>query len=451
MSSASASFSPQKLLAKIRILPESDHYWIAYSGGMDSHALLHAFRAIRDSVSANITAVHVDHGINQNSADWVDHCRRICTDLGIELVVRKLHGQCPRGESIESWARNRRYEVFNECVISGGMLCTAQHRDDQAETLLLQLFRGGGPRGLSAMPEIRRFGSGWLARPLLAFPRDSIREYALVNGLSWIEDDMNADQSYDRSFLRHTILTELRARWPNISGVLSRASSHQAEAAILLDELAARDMEAHSLPDPDTLSLQGMQNLSLPRCRNLIRYWFRTRGLPVPDYRTLQQILSEVVASRVDAQPCISWQGMEIRRYRQVLYLVTRSDHDADSDLHLWDLKTPLRTTLGRLQAVFCKGQGIKASALPGGQLTIHYRRGGETIQPVGRIYHHSLKKLLQEKHVPPWLRNRIPLLYLNKDLVAVAGFWIDNSFHAAADEDAWKITWEGAEKVVQK
>jgi len=448
---SSASFSPQKLLAKIRTLPESGHYWIAYSGGMDSHAMLYAFHEIRHSINANITAVHIDHGINQNSGDWADHCRRICTDLGIELVVRGLRGHCPRGESVESWARSCRYEIFNECVNPGGMLCTAHHCDDQAETLLLQLFRGGGPRGLSAMPEIRRFGSGWLARPLLEFSRDSIREYALIRDLAWIEDDMNADQNYDRSFLRHTILTELRVRWPNISGVLSRVSSHQAEAAILLDELAAYDMAAHSLPNPDTLSLHGFQYLSPPRCRNLIRYWIRARGLQVPDSRTLQQILSEVVVSRTDAQPCVPWHGMEIRRYRQVLCLVTRSDNDGELDAQLWNLSTPFSTPLGKLQAVFCRGRGIRAAAVPGGQLSIRYRRGGETIRPAGRGHLHSLKKLLQEQHVPPWLRSRIPLLYMNNDLVAVAGFWIDSSFHATADEDAWEITWEGVEKVTLK
>lgn len=444
-------FSAQTLLEKIRSLPGAARYWIAYSGGMDSHVLLHAFNEIRNSLRADLTAVHIDHGINKNSGDWAEHCRMVCTELGIQLITHRLDGQCPRGESVESWARSRRYRIFREGMGAGEVLCTAQHRDDQAETLLLQLFRGSGPKGLSAMPEIRHFGPGWLMRPLLEFPRDSLRGYALAGELSWIEDAMNADQNYDRNFLRHGILPELRVRWPNLSVVLSRAGAHQAEAAVLLDELAALDIKTHLLPDPNTLSLSGMQNLSMPRRRNLIRYWIRTLDLPAPDSRTLEHILSDVIASREDAQPCISWRGMEIRRYRQVLYLVTRPTDCDSSGTQLWNLGSPYATALGRLLAVRGRGRGISTTALPAGQLAIRYRRGGETIQPAGRKHHHALKKLLQEQHILPWLRDRIPLLYFKEELVAVAGFWIAERYRAGPDEDAWQISWEGAEKVLQK
>ena len=331
---------------------------------MDSHVLLHAFREIKHEISADISAVHVDHGINQDSAGWAEHCRVICAGLGIEFVQRTLDEQCPRGESVESWARSRRYGFFKECMSAGDILFTAQHLDDQAETMLIQLFRGSGPKGLSAMPEIRRFGSGWLARPLLRFNRDSLHDYALARGLSWIEDDMNADQDYDRSFLRHGILPQLRARWPSLSRVLARASEHQAEAAALLDNLAAFDIKTYSLPEPDTLSLNGIQNLSMARRRNMLRYWFRRRNLPVPDSSTLQHILSEVVASRVDAQPCIHWHGMEIRRYRQVLCLVTRPDHNGESVTPMWNLDTEYATCLGKLRAERGRGGGIRAASV---------------------------------------------------------------------------------------
>lgn len=416
---------------------------------MDSHVLLHAFMEIRDKVAADITALHVDHGISSKSAYWAEHCRDVCAKLGIKLIVRRLDQQCPPGDSLESWARSARFGVFKEYINSGGVVCTAQHRDDQAETILLQLFRGGGPRGLSAMPEVRRIGRGWLARPLLEFSRDSLRDYASARDLSWIEDDMNADQNYDRNFLRHTVLPLLKSRWPNVSGVLTRAGGHQAEAAALLDDIGALDLEALSLSDPDALPLSGMQNLSLPRRRNLIRYWFRSRGLPVPDSRTLRQILSEVLEARDDAQPCISWHGVEIRRYRQVLYLVTLPDGKQESTPRPWDLAMPYHARLGKLMAVRGMGRGIKVDAIPDGQVLIRYRCGGESLRPAGREHHRPLKKLLQEEHVPPWLRNYIPLLYVHEDLVAVAGFWIADSYLAGPEDDSWQISWEGAEKVI--
>ena len=334
---------------------------------------------------------------------------------------------------------------------SGDILFTAQHLDDQAETLLLQLFRGSGPRGLSAMPEMRRFGPGWMARPFLDVGRDGLREYAGEKGLSWIEDDMNSNLNFDRSFIRHGILPDLKGRWPNISGVLTRVSAHQAEAAALLDDLAALDLTGFELTSPDALSLDGFQNLSVFRRKNLIRYWLRKQGMPTPDSRILGHILTDVAGSRSDANPCISWHGIEIRRYGQILHAAKRQRGHDSSIIGPWDLDTAYHTVLGRLQAVRGNGPGIKAAAIPDKKLVVSYRRGGERIRPAAGKHHRSLKKLLQEKRVPPWYRDRIPLLYLNDDLVAVAGFWIEDRYYAGPEEDAWKITWEGVDKVTLK
>ena len=444
-------FSPQLLLSRTKLLPESNCYRIAYSGGMDSHVLLHALCEIRDSLQVNITAIHIDHGINKLSGEWAKHCNRICTGLGIELVTHRIENKCPKGESIESWARCRRYEIFRECMGTGDILLTAQHLDDQAETLLLQLLRGAGPKGLSAMPELRRFGPGWMARPLLDVARDGLREYAVMQGLSWIEDDMNEDLSFDRSFIRHGILPELKERWPNISRVLSRASAHQAEASELLDDLSALDLPAFELSVPDALSLDGFFDLSEARRRNVIRYWLRKLGMPIPDSSILSHILTDVAGSRYDASPCITWQGIEIRRYGNILHAARKQGNHDSSMAATWDLGIPYHTNLGDLQAVRGRGPGIKAAAIPDQKLVVGYRQGGESIRPATGRHHRALKKLMQEQRIPPWFRDRIPLLYLNKELVAVAGFWIEDRYYAGPDEDAWQITWEGVDKVVFK
>jgi len=243
----------------------------------------------------------------------------------------------------------------------------------------------------------------------------------------------------------------LKERWPNISGVLSRVACHQAETTSLLEELAFADLKVSSLPDPFTLSMRNFDNLSILRQKNLIRFWIKHLGMPLPDTRTLHQIMSNVVSSRYDANPCVCWQGIEIRRFRNTLYMGIKRRRPYNYNPEKWDLKFSCKTPLGELRAIPGSGRGIRLNAVRDGKLDIRYRKGGEIIQPAGNKHHRSLKNLLQENNVPPWFRDQIPLLYLEDELVAVAGFWINDSYQAAAEEESWEIIWDGAEKVVIK
>ena len=155
-----SKFSIEKLHTLLKSLPESDSYLVAYSGGMDSHVLLHSVNTLASKLRVSIRAVHINHGLSNNAGDWANHCQAVCESLDINLQVIAIDARNPKGESPESWARHQRYAVLEELLVPGEILLTAHHKDDQAETLLLQLFRGSGPDGLSSMPVDQHFGRG---------------------------------------------------------------------------------------------------------------------------------------------------------------------------------------------------------------------------------------------------------------------------------------------------
>jgi len=389
---------------------------------MDSHVLLHALSALRTELPVPVAAVHINHGLSANAPVWQQHCEKVCADLGIPLEAATVDARCPAGESPESWARRKRYAVLADRTGPGWVLLTAHHKEDQAETLLIQLFRGAGPAGLSAMPLIQSFSSGWHCRPLLDFPRSDLRQYALQQGLRWVEDESNQDQGIDRNYIRHQVLPVIKQHWPGVMETLSRVAQHQAEATKL--------------------------HLPVARRKNLIRYWMHMLQLPLPDTGHLQHILDNVIDSAIDATPCVSWPGTEVRRYRQYLYAAAPlPEHDADQVLS-WNLEQPLAISQGSLKARMTRGDGIRAVCCRQNQVQVRYRSGGETIQPAGREHHHELKKLLQDHGVPPWLRDRIPLLYIEGKFAAVPGMWIDQEFIGRDDEPCWRISWDGIDGI---
>lgn len=442
-------YSIDKLHQILESLPESDSYLIGYSGGMDSHVLLYSLHALSDKLQADIRAVHVNHGLSNNAPDWEAHCRSVCNTLDIELLVVTIDARSPKGESPESWARYRRYTELAEHLREGEVLLTAHHKNDQVETLLLQLFRGCGPDGLAAMPLSRSFGSGWHCRPLLEFSRDELQVFARETGLVWVEDESNQDVGIDRNYIRHQLLPAVREHWPGVLETLSRSARHQAEASQLLDQLGASDLAGLTGTAPGArLSVAELKRLSVPRQKNLLRYWLHQLRLPIPDAGNMRNIISDLVNSRWDAMPCITWHGVELRRYRDYLYAAEpMAAHDPEQIIN-WDLGQPVAVANGRLNARRGKGNGIKTGLCRDKYVEIRYRRGGETIQPHDRKYHHELKKLLQENAVPPWLRDRVPLLYIDGSLAAVPGKWIAAEFMGDDSEECWQLEWEGMDEI---
>ncbi|UCE90556.1 MAG: tRNA lysidine(34) synthetase TilS [Pseudomonadota bacterium] len=421
-------------------MPGATRYLVAYSGGRDSHVLLHLLSDARARLSGRaLCALHVDHGLHPDSARWARHCVATCEELGVEYEILTVHAAACHGESPEAAAREARYAALAARVGAGDALLLAQHRDDQAETLMLQLLRGAGVRGLAAMPRHAVLGGGWLGRPLLDVPRTAIDDYAARHGLRWVEDPGNQERAFDRNFLRHEVLPLLHQRWPAASATLARAASHQGEAATLLNQLAAQDWRQVALPD-DALSVLALGALDEARQRNLLRYWLADqRGLPLPDTRHLQRILHEVAGAAPHAQPCVAWSGAQVRRYRDTLVAqAPLSRHDPERRL-VWDLRAPLPLLeLGAtLHCSDSEGEGLAVVRLASLPLTVRFRQGGERCVPAGRAHHHVLKKLFQEWGVPPWQRDRIPLIFAGEELAQVVGYCVCEPFQARAGERA--------------
>ncbi|GMR07164.1 MAG: tRNA lysidine(34) synthetase TilS [Gammaproteobacteria bacterium] len=436
------------------------HVIVALSGGLDSSVLLHATNRLKEPLAnLKVSAVHVHHGISDKADAWDSHCEMLCSRLAVPYRCLTVDARAGAGESPEEKARDCRYRALAGALGKGECLLSAHHQDDQAETLLLQLLRGAGPRGLAAMPEVSVLGEGRLVRPLLGFSRQQLHDYARAHAITWVEDDSNADTRLDRNFLRHQVVPSLKQRWPAMAATLSRAAGHIADSAALLDELAAIDLAqcqgsgasggAGATEGPGVSALAGLDmralgHLHSDRQRNLLRYWLRQLGLPVPQSQQMQHVLTDVLHAGPDRVPCVQWPGVEVRRYRERLFAMPPlSLHDSHAR-YGWNLTDPLALSVGCLRSVPVSGKGLRANLGATG-VTVAFRQGGEVCQPAGRQHHHDLKKLFQEAGIPPWQRDRIPLLYVENDLAAVAGLWVCQQFAAATNEAGLELHWQAS------
>lgn len=435
------SFAADQLIAKVLALaPDAGSYWIAFSGGLDSQVLLHALATQRDRLPAPLGALHVNHNLQPDAPAWAEHCRAVCAALGVEYHVLSVQAEPKSGESPEAAARTARYCALSSAVPPGGVLLTAHHQDDQAETLLLQLLRGAGPKGLAAMPACTFSEGVCLLRPLLDVARDELHAYARQHGLRWVDDPSNARTDYDRNYLRHHILPRLRERWPAAGATLARAARHQAEAAALLEELAELDLGGQA-----SLSVSTLLSLNLPRRANLLRHWLYAQGAALPSATVLERIDRDVLHAAPDAEPLVRWGEARLRRYRDHLYLDDVHEEGDPSRCLDWQTDAPLALPGGQLSAVAAQGEGVALRHLSGAPLQVRFRQGGESLQPAGRCEHHTLKHLFQEAGVPPWERARVPLIYRDDVLLAVAGYWVCDGFQAGADEPGMLFLWSRA------
>ena len=437
------TFTCEILLQKLAALSEgagqANRYVVAFSGGLDSTVLLHAL-ATGDKRDIPIVAVHVDHGLHEDSSDWSAHCKAVAGSLGVDFISERVSVKRDAGHGPEAAAREARYRVLAALLEPGDWLLCAHHQDDQAETLLLNLVRGSGPAGLAGIAEIRSFEDGSLVRPLLPFAQKDLRNYAALHDLSWIDDPSNADQQFDRNFLRREIMPRLASRWPDVGRRLQRSSRIAGDAATLLDELAAID--AATLGDrPDRLQIDRLCALPTARQRNVLRYAIRQLDLAIPSESHVQKVIDEVVAAREDAEPLVCWNGVQVRRYRNSLYLLAADplDSPGDQGLVVDGNRMELEHGLGILRLESDAAEGLSRDVVERG-LELRYRRGGEKFRPCGQAHTKKLKKLLQEASVVPWMRDRIPLIYADGELVAVADLWLADG---AASKPGIAVRWD--------
>jgi tRNA(Ile)-lysidine synthase len=432
------------LFEKLWQLPGASRCHLALSGGLDSCVLLHLLSELRSRLPCELRAIHVNHGLQRQADGWQAYCEQLCEGYHIPLEIIRLTLNVKGGESLEAVAREARYKAMAERIGQGELLLTAQHLDDQAETLLLQLLRGSGPAGLAAMPPITRFAGGWLARPLLDCSRQALAQYARAHQLIWQEDPSNREQRFDRNFIRHQVMPLLRSRWPAASTTLSRAARLSGELLLLVREEAEEDLARARTSDSNTLSIPALKQFNSVRLRNLLRHWIGATGAPLPSSKKLARIESEAVHGRIDSVPLITWRGWEVRRYRERLFLNRAQVIELPTQPLIWSDgdELTLPQGLGRLIARQGEG-GVALARWRQNKVEVRFRRGGERCRLPKQNHRRPLKKLLQEWGVPPWHRKRIPLIYMDGELAVVPGHCVCLPFAAQPGEDAMMIEWE--------
>ncbi|KTC67988.1 cell cycle protein MesJ [Legionella birminghamensis] len=393
---------------------------MGFSGGLDSTVLVYALSQI-PKLKKKLIAVHINHGLSPNANAWEVHCQQFCQQQKVPLIAYQLRLNIT--SNIEKLAREKRYEVFTTLLRDNTCLLLGHHRDDQAETLLLQLFRGAGIEGLSAMPAWRSLGQGLIFRPLLDYTRAEIEAFANDHRLPWINDESNEKTHFSRNFLRHTLMPLIKQRWPGINDNLARTAAHCQQAQRLLNDLALIDcpqLQERS----DILDCAALLTLDKDRLNNIIRYWLKQNQVTMPDSLTFNRITSELLLSRSDAAAVVNWGRVVIRRYKTCLFLENKPMVPKLSRIAWHDFPETLVAPAMSIKAIPAPA-GIRI--LPDDEVEILFRQGGEQI----RLHRQSksLKKLFQEWQVPQWLREKIPLLYINGELAMVIGYAISDTF----------------------
>jgi tRNA(Ile)-lysidine synthase len=439
------TFGPDVLLERLDALETAANkprqYLVALSGGLDSTVLAHALAETRGQHGKRLLAIHVDHQLQAASSGWTDYCRELARRFGIEFIAERVAVDTTGGSGLEAAAREARYAALARHVGDGDWLLSAHHRNDQAETLLLNLMRGSGPAGLAGIGAVARFAAGWLVRPLIDVSRADLEAYAAARGLEWLDDPSNADPRFDRNYLRHEVLPALEQRWPGAVERIARSADLAGEAATMLEELAAIDLQG--LGDRATrIDVEGLARLPEARQRNLLRHAIRRAGLPLPGAGRLATVIDSVLYAKPDAQPLVEWPGGELRRYRGRLYLLPPLGEAEwpSQGRPLTATPVSLGAGMGALQLVPDAPRGLSAATVGRG-LRVRMRSGGEQIKPAGQAHTKKLKKLLQDEGVVPWMRDRLPLVFAGDELVAVADLWVAAG---ATSEPGTTVRWDG-------
>jgi len=432
--------------ALILVVPPDSSILLGLSGGVDSIVLLHLLQQLAPRYSWRLSALHVHHRISPHADAWASFCAELCTHYHIPFQLEHVDIAPLRGYGLEAAARKLRHAALDRQ--QADFVVLAHHLDDQAETLLLQLLRGAGTRGASAMPLVRRRNKHpTQLRPLLDVTREQLLAYAKQHKLQWIEDESNANTAYPRNFLRHCVLPQLEQRFPAYRETLGRSARHFAEASALLDELAQQD--ACSLTsnsgDEAVLEVASLQALSLPRAKNLLRYFLHSVGAPMPQTVQLEQMLQQLCTAKQDAAVQLKLGDWQLIRYQGKVYALPALPEAPTAFSQKWNgeavLKLPeLHGTLHFLPTI---GQGLSRDKLRQAAISVRLRQGAEKIRLNSKRPSRTLKNLLQEQNIPPWQRERLPLLFCDATLIAIPGIGVASEFQAGPGEEGVVVNWE--------
>jgi tRNA(Ile)-lysidine synthase len=433
---------------------DADHFdvqrvAVAYSGGLDSAVLLHLLQDYAAKHQLQLFAFHVHHGLSPNADRWLEHCEQQCRQFGIMFDVRRIQIERAEKSGIEEAARHSRYAALGEmCRMHRvPLLLTAHHQDDQAETVLLQLLRGSGIAGLSGMDEANHaadlLGDSTLlmGRPLLQLARADLEACVSEYAIAFVEDESNADTRYARNALRHQVMPVLTQHFSGFQQRFARTAQHAQSAQKLLVELAAQDLA--TCLEGDCLDVTRLEQFNTDRVDNMLRYWFGLRGIRMPSTAWLNEMRTQLFEAKHDAQLCVTHADCHIRRHRNLVFITPKRDPALleQSPINFtWNGETSLHFAefAGTLYFETAE-QGIDIGWLSGRALTIALRSGGESLKLAWNRPTRNLKVHYQACDVPAWERERLPLIFADKQLLFAAGIGMD--CHAFATESGVRVS----------
>lgn len=423
---------------------EKPHFIVALSGGVDSMVLLRLAAIYAKEKQLACIAVHVNHGLSPHASEWEERCLSSCEQLSIPLYIERVNLTVSPQESLEDVARKARYQVLEKYMLPHSLLLTGQHQDDQVETFFLALKRGSGPAGLSSMPSIISLQKGYKCRPLLFISRTEIHTYAKQHQLVWVEDESNQDIRFDRNFLRHQVTPILSQRWASFASSVSRSAQLCAEQESLLTELLQPKLTQYQ-NEFQGLSIKHIEPESKASRNMLLRLWLSLFAIPLPSQAQLHILWNEVAMAQQDANPCLSLGNVQIRRFQNHIYCVPKYQ-DLSSWSAMLENTLDLPDNLGRLElrdSIETKEstaalQSLRAP-LPNERVEVRFNVIGLTAHPEGRQHSRKMKKLYQEYQIPSWQRSRLPMVFYNDELAAVAGLFVCKAYSGEECELIWQ------------
>ena len=440
-------------------LLSATHIVVAYSGGVDSHVLLHAIQRVKQDPQFNfhLSAVHIHHGLSQYADQWQAHCQKVCNQLKIDFQTANVSVVAQPRQSLEAQAREARYNKLVELAPANSQVLLGQHQDDQLETFLLQLKRGAGPKGLSGM------NRAWVShcstqadkqvgfyRPLLDNTQQAILDYAQQYNLSWCEDESNQNTDFERNFLRHDVLPVLQNRWPKIAHSVARSATLCAQQQSLLDEICDEKLQQIKV-SANSLYLPTLKKLSRSWLHQLVRYWLSEQNIQSPSLGVLNQLGPEVLDAAEDASPVLQWNGWQFRRFDQQLFVIRAGfekvifnkvwkgekciqlpnnmgnltfTQNKNTNTHFKEANT-IKMENGQVDYTQTNSTQVNVPS----QLTVNpnlgpifIRTGGYSVRfkPVGCHHSKPIKQWFKQWKVAPWLRESVVMIIQNEQVLAI-------------------------------
>ena len=420
---------------------------VAFSGGLDSSVLLHSLVSIPE-FKEKVFAIHVNHGLSPNSKSWIKHCDKFCSGLGVNFIPLTI--ELENSKTNENILRKARYEALFSCLKQGDVLCTAHHQDDHIETILFRILRGTGIKGLAGIEKYSQMEGIDLIRPLISYSKKDLLDYADKFEVNWIEDESNEDLSISRNFIRKKVIPNLKNdNWPEYKNSISYLSSKAKEANEILDEIAYLDLKLCASESLDRLSILKIKELSHARAMNVLFTWLGINTHLGVSNKITDQVYKSIVLASENSNPVVTFGkrgesgSFQIRRFNNFLrhLPLTKIESLSDKKVWKWNTNNSLELPTGTLSMQLSLGKGISTQLTEPG-ISIKGRIGGERCKPEGRSKSQKLKKLFQEYRVPPWVRYRIPLVYVGDQLAAVSDLWVCEEFVAKKDERGIVLSW---------